>query len=487
MINYEDRRLTKDQTEKLSDIGMERAALAFIVKMKNAASEIVFKLKETDFYLPRNRNLFVLLKDMVFNDTSMDPITILSEANRVGIIESIGADKAAENLSMIFNLPLTIEQLGHCINRLKLFACKRDMYYMSLDLKDIVMNPAINSVNELITYQESKMLQIELDMEDIEIEQLAKGAEELLVRRKENPVDYIGIKSGFPLLDARLSGFRRGSLTVLAARPKRGKSAFLLAWAKHIAINLKIPVLFISTEMSTQENMDRMLGMVSGVNIRKIEKGIYADDPKNLADVETALSVINSSPFHHIYLPTFTFEKVLSVVRMFLVRHVGFKFEGDQKIPNDCVVFFDYIKITETNEFDGKEHQQLGHFTSGLKNIVAGKLNIPVVTAVQLNREGIGETEIENLEGSVSGSDRILQFCTNLLVMRNRTQKEREHEGKEDHIFGNKVLGIAATRHGGEADGSIRCFLNYPTMNLTELPYEQKTAFFNRRSIHNEN
>lgn len=81
----------------------------------------------------------------------------------------------------------------------------------------------------------------------------------------------IGVSSGFPRYDAAIGGgFRRKCVDLIAARPKVGKSVFAENVAIHASHSLNIPVLMLDTEMSKEDNLNRMLANFSGVSINDI-------------------------------------------------------------------------------------------------------------------------------------------------------------------------------------------------------------------------
>ena len=68
-----------------------------------------------------------------------------------------------------------------------------------------------------------------------------------------------GIASGLIDLDDITWGFQPGQLIILAARPSMGKTALALNICDHAAVNLKLPVLFVSLEMGYLEIAERLL------------------------------------------------------------------------------------------------------------------------------------------------------------------------------------------------------------------------------------
>lgn len=72
-----------------------------------------------------------------------------------------------------------------------------------------------------------------------------------------NPENLIGDTTGLRILDAKLNGFRRGQLYVIAGRPGMGKSAFMCSSARRTALS-GAGVAIFSLEMTRQEIFARM-------------------------------------------------------------------------------------------------------------------------------------------------------------------------------------------------------------------------------------
>ena len=78
--------------------------------------------------------------------------------------------------------------------------------------------------------------------------------------------------STFPVLDDKLSGFKPGELTILAARPSMGKTALSLNLVLNAALDQGKSVAFFSLEMTKELIADRLLSTASGIPMFKISK-----------------------------------------------------------------------------------------------------------------------------------------------------------------------------------------------------------------------
>lgn len=132
--------------------------------------------------------------------------------------------------------------------------------------------------------------------------------------------------------------------------------------------------------------------------------------------------------------------EALALVRRWLVKYVGFNEKGE---ANDCVIIYDYLKLTSGNQLTKTtpEYLLLGLMLTDMHNF-AVKYSVPFLGFVQVNREGIdgNDTNI------IAGSDRILWLCSNMSVLRNKDQTDVEMGSTWES--GNKKLIVMETRQG---------------------------------------
>jgi hypothetical protein len=243
----------------------------------------------------------------------------------------------------------------------------------------------------------------------------------------------------------------------------------LLNWAKHIAYDQGQPVLYVDTEMSTREQQLRLLSLMSSVPERDIKTNKFQDDPQTLTDVRFAQSIKDTGLILHKYYPNFTPEGVAALTRKY--HHQG-------KVK--CL-FFDYIKLPDADlqlMSNVKEYQALGYLTVALKNL-AGQLQIPVVTAVQLNREGANKGHVSS--ANFADSDRILRYANTLLGLAAKPKKEQiemeEKYGRERaHAAGTHRVQILDTRAGGTNYEGIDIYFRKEILTMREAEEQLSSA-----------
>ncbi|EER6871286.1 DnaB-like helicase C-terminal domain-containing protein, partial [Escherichia coli] len=89
-----------------------------------------------------------------------------------------------------------------------------------------------------------------------------------LEKRFDPSGEQRGMSTGIPSLDRMLSpkGLVKGSLFVIGARPKMGKTTLYSQMAINCAVHEKKPALMFSLEMPGDQILEKLVGQKSGVN-----------------------------------------------------------------------------------------------------------------------------------------------------------------------------------------------------------------------------
>ena len=277
-----------------------------------------------------------------------------------------------------------------------------------------------------------------------------------------NKVDQVGIPTGFHAYDQAIGGgLRKSTVNVIAARPKTGKTLLSDNMGFYIASQLKIPVLNMDTEMTKEDHINRVLAMMTEVEINEIETGKFAEIPAKKEKIKAAMKELKDTPYYHKSIAGKSFEDQVSIMRRWLVKEVGLNDDGTAK---DCVVFYDYLKLMDTQGMsaDLKEYQLLGFMMTQLHNF-ASKYKIPIMAFIQLNRDGITKESTD----TASGSDRIIWLCSNFSIFKRKSSEEISEDGSDN---GNRKLVPLISRHGGGLDDNdyINCNMKGWCAKITE-------------------
>ena len=276
----------------------------------------------------------------------------------------------------------------------------------------------------------------------------------------KNPVTMAGIPTGFPRYDSCIGGgFRRGTVNVVGARPKVGKSTFCLNVAKNVSF-AGIPVLYLDTEMKKETQAIKWVSLCSGVPQQEIETGSFASSERSSLIVKNSIDESKTKPFYHISIAGMKPQEIFSVCRRWLSTVVGKNTDGSTK---DCLIILDYLKTMDLGDLgDFQEYQYLGDLITKLHNFSV-KNDVPILATVQLNRDGINKEDTS----VVSGSDRILWLCSSLAFLKKKTDEDVAAGDSKNN--GDRKLVVLETRYGKGMDSSSEYINVMSNMDKSEL------------------
>lgn len=441
----------------LCDPSSERAVLAGICCYgEDAYLDVADIIQDSTFTIDSNQTIFQCLKNICEQESKpkIDIASIYSTAQELGVFHILSKKEETQHLKAILDFPVSLENVRKFaakIRKLEIARLLRKQLDSAQDkLLDINGSESITSIlgiAEDAVFNFSSLLN-DTDNNPVHI---AKNIDEYIKGLEENKIDQIGIPTGFPIYDQAIGGgLRKGTINVIAARPKCGKTLLSDNIGFYIANKHNIPVLNMDTEMNTVDHINRVLAMMTEVEINSIETGKFAESPDKKQKILKASNELKSTKLFYKSIAGKPFEEQLAIMRRWIVKEVGLNEDGTAK---QCVIFYDYLKLMDSQGIsqDLKEYQLLGFMMTSLHNF-AVRYQIPIVAFIQLNRDGITKESTD----TASGSDRIIWLCSNFTIFKRKSDEEIAEDGSSN---GNRKLVPLVSRHGGGLDDNdyINC------------------------------
>lgn len=401
-----------------------------------------YELFPEHFAVPAHKFIYMSILYLYSKKQPPSPMAILEVLTDKSAKKSIEEIGGLEYLNTLTESNTRDDNLKIYCEKIKQSYTRRLIYKICEDTQDDMLSESAEVLNptELISALEKKVIDLNITTTSTNtVYKMGDKTEEVLKARAEHPDVIPGLETGWVQFDRYTNGGQSGDLIMVCARAKTGKSVTLTTWAKKFAIDDKMPILYIDSEMNEREQEDRLLSMITLIPHSEIVSGMYVVDTENgtaeekVAKLKLAREKLQMGNYYHIYMPQFTIEKITSIARKFKMQF------------GIVALFVDYLKLP-ANQMGSlrtvQEWQMLGFTASGLKDI-AGMLSIPVYSACQENRND-PKSGVKD-EGNVGGSDRILQLATKLIFLYNKSD---EQIAKENIINGNQYLYIAFQRNG---------------------------------------
>lgn len=353
--------------ENMYNLNIERAVLSSIIFDPETYEDIASRLMSHDFYLPFHQYLFAAMEELSREEKPIHEEFLCSKLNSMGKFDEVAM------LDMLSANP--ISNTTSYLLEIKAKSSKRALATLATEIKKVVIEDDLpaeevmnlvekklyeitqNNINE--DFRESK--EITLAMMD-EIERLkAQGNSKL-----------IGVDTGFMNLNDKTSGFGKGDLVIIAARPSMGKTAIVLNMALK-AIERNEGVAFFSLEMPAEQLMLRLLSAKTSIPLQALRVGDLRDEQwsqlsaatSDLAEKKLFVDDGGHATIHH----------VRSKLRKLKTQH-----------PEISIAIIDYLQLMSG---DGKSRegrqQEVSEISRGLKQL-ARELKMPIVALSQLNR-----------------------------------------------------------------------------------------------------
>ncbi|MDC4408294.1 AAA family ATPase, partial [Acinetobacter baumannii] len=179
------------------------------------------------------------------------------------------------------------------------------------------------------------------------------------------------VGSGIRDLDAKTSGFQKGDMVLIAARPSMGKTTFSLNIAENAALKEGKSVVIFSLEMSKEQLAYKLLCSEASVDMLKLRTGnLDDDDRERIARATGPLSkakiIIDDTAG-------------LSVMEM---RSKCRKIKMEHGID---LILIDYLQLMSGSSGSESRQQEVSEISRSIKAL-AKEMECPVIALSQLSR-----------------------------------------------------------------------------------------------------
>lgn len=349
----------------------ERAVLGSILYSNQALDSVVEILRTGDFYEPRNRIIFEACMYLSQSGKGLDLVSLYNVLNDRGKLAAAGGATYVGELTDY--VPPTSHLNTHC-QHVKDKSLLRSLISVFNEFAAKAHeNPP--DVEAFLDESEAAIFDVARQKVSHSIVKVGEIVNDVIIdleRRASADGELTGLGTGYKDLDEITGGLQKAELTILAARPKMGKTALALNIARNIAA-AGDPVAFFSIEMSSIKLIERLISSEAKVSTYALRKGyIKKESWENLF---RACNTLKEIP---IYIddsaPLTTLE----------LRARARRLVSEQKVK---IIFVDYLQMMKGHvEKGASREREIADISQTLKNL-SKQLNVPVVALSQLNRK----------------------------------------------------------------------------------------------------
>nr|PZM88272.1 MAG: replicative DNA helicase [[Clostridium] cellulosi] len=271
----------------------EQSVLGSILIDPQCLYQVLEVLKPQYFYLPQHREIFTTMVSMFSQSSAIDIVTLLDELKANGVYDEAGGK------AYLLQLAEVVPSVANVMAYAKIVQDKYFLRSLINASKEIIASASeeTDDVRAIMDAAEQKIYDIRQDKTVDGVkhvkEVILEAYDRLHKISSEEKSKYLGIPTGFSELDRYISGLNRSDLILIAARPAMGKSAFALNIAQNVA-KKGYKVAFFSLEMTSEQNVSRMLSSESMIENTALRSGeLNDDDWVKLAQAADTLSKCN--------------------------------------------------------------------------------------------------------------------------------------------------------------------------------------------------
>ena len=350
-------------------IEAEQCVLGSMITDKNAIAEAIEKLEEEDFYRDGHKVLFKTISEMFKDDMPVDLVTLLERLKATEKLEKAGGityvSELGSSLLTTINLSAYIKIVKEKSILRKLIKAStsiiEDSYNKQGEVENVLegAEKRIFDIAEKRTTSDFEPLSVVLESGFVEIERIFN-----------NKGEITGVGSGFIDLDAKTSGFQKGDMVLIAARPSMGKTTFALNIAEHAALREGKSVVVFSLEMSKEQLAYKLLCSEANVDMLKLRTGALEDkDWENIARATGPLSKAK------IYIDDTAGVTVMEMRSK--CRRLKLEYGID-------LIVIDYLQLMSGSSSESRQ-QEVSEISRSIKAL-AKEMECPVIALSQLSR-----------------------------------------------------------------------------------------------------
>lgn len=458
--NHSPARVSSEILDRLppQSLEAERAVLGSILLDPQMCDDVALILRPDDFYADANQKLYRSLLAMHDEGKRIDVTLLVERLKLAGDFEAIGG--AAYLAEVAQSVPYAANATYYAeIVRAK--STVRELIHASTEILRDAWDPTIES-RELLNHAEEVIFSVHdrrSSDQVTNIHDLMVEAFQHIDARLEHG-EGAGTSTGFRDLDQLTGGLHGSEFVVLAARPSMGKTALATNIAENVAIDGKVPVLFVSLEMARIELAQRLLCSQGSIDGNKFRSGFLSgDDRKKLVEASAKLSL---APLFIDDTPSRTVTEIAACAR---------RLKRKEKLG---LIVIDYLQLIQPDDPRDPRQEQVAKMARRLKAL-ARELQLPIICLAQLNRQvEAGKDEHRPRLSHLRESGAIEQDADVVMFVHREEYYHTKEEAEAKGITGQGLLIVAKQRNGPTGDIKLKWFDKHTCFkDYSEKPYEE--------------
>lgn len=365
----------------MQDEEIEKAMLYYLI-FENYECELI----DADFTTRLNKKIFKSIQSLKQAKEEITMLTVKNkltdEKNILSYLATLSENIYSTTAESVYKKLIQLTKKRQMQTLLNESVTKiKDAENIDIDIEKVIKE--LNKIEDREVKEESLKEQI-IDTLD------------MIEKNMKNKNDY-SLYTGMLDLDQLTCGLHNEELTIIGARPGMGKTTFALQIADYIA-KKKIPVMFISLEMSEEQIITKLIAKDTRINSTKMRLGTLTD--QEAVKVYEAGAELEEKPLY-----------ITSNLRT--IQQIEVEARKLKNKKNIGLIIIDYIQLIKSSQKFNLREQEVADITRTLK-LLTLELKIPIIGLCQLNRNA---TRQEPMLSDLRESGAIEQDADNVIFI----------------------------------------------------------------------
>lgn len=365
----------------MQDEEIEKAMLYYLI-FENYECELI----DADFTTRLNKKIFKAIQSLKRAKEEITMLTVKNkltdEKNILSYLATLSENIYSTTAESVYKKLIQLTKKRQMQTLLNESVTKiKDAENIDIDIEKVIKE--LNKIEDREIKEESLKEQI-IDTLD------------MIEKNIKNKNDY-SLYTGMLDLDQLTCGLHNEELTIIGARPGMGKTTFALQIADYI-VKKKIPVMFISLEMSEEQIITKLIAKDTRINSTKMRLGTLND--QEAVKVYEAGAELEERPLF-----------ITSNLRT--IQQIEVEARKLKNKKNIGLIIIDYIQLIKSSQKFNLREQEVADITRTLK-LLTLELKIPIIGLCQLNRNA---TRQEPMLSDLRESGAIEQDADNVIFI----------------------------------------------------------------------
>lgn len=350
------------------NLDAEQSVLGSMIIDKNAIAQAAETLKSEDFYRDAHKVIYSAIIQLFQKDTPVDMVTLIEYLRSTEKLEAAGG------ISYITELSNSVPSTANLNSYVKIVDEKATLRKLIKASNEIIEKSYSDqgAVENVMDFAQKKVFDIAEKRSSSDYESISTVLERgfIEIERMFNDKGQLtGVPSGFTDLDAKTSGFQKGDMILVAARPSMGKTTFALNLCQHAALRANKSVVIFSLEMPKEQLAYKLLCAEANVDMQKLRTGQL--DDQDWESIARASGPLAASKIYIDDSAGISVMEMRSKCRRIKMEH-GVDF-----------IMIDYLQLMSGS---GESRQQEVSEISRNIKALAKEMQCPVIALSQLSR-----------------------------------------------------------------------------------------------------